>query len=155
MMRRNWRKRRRLAKKFNLPLTFSVSKLPIGNGVGARTMAMSATAKLNEDLCPVSDDCFSELRQAEPPDAVEIAKTLPAQQRADLATFCYSRRHLHALGLMIASTCECRELVEASASAGPVLYQQSRDPDRTLAQESLPAGHRPPKPVSLAQTTTE
>lgn len=118
-------------------------------------MALSAQLELNEESCPVPDDCFGELRQASPPDAVEIAKSLPAEQRARLATFCYSRRHLHALGLMIASTCDRYDLVQASSSAGPVLFEQSRDPDKTLAQESLPAGHRLPKPITLASTSDD
>ncbi len=61
-------------------------------------MAVPLGAKLNEDPCPITEQLFGQLRRASPPDAVEIAMTLPDPQRARLATFCYYRRHLHALG---------------------------------------------------------
>ena len=47
--------------------------------------------------CPITEQLFGQLRRASLPDAVEIAKVLPDQQRARLATFCY-----------LASTCDCR-----------------------------------------------
>lgn len=114
-------------------------------------MAVSSGAKLNEDPCPVTEQLFGQLRRASPPDAAEIARSLPEPQRAQLATFCYNRRHLHALGLLIASSCNRNTLVEAGGRVGDAIYQQSRDPDKTLSEEILPAGYRPPKPISLAR----
>ncbi len=110
-------------------------------------MAVPLGAIPNEDPCPITEQLFGQLRRASPPDAVEIANALPDPQRARLATFCYYRRHLHALGLMIASSCDRNALVDAGGSAGGTIYQQSSDPNKTLSEE---VGSRPPKPISLA-----
>ena len=110
-------------------------------------MAVPLGAKLNEDPCPITEQLFGQLCQSSPPDAVEIAKALPAPQRARLATFCYYRSHLHALGLMIASSCDRNALVHAGGGAGNTIYHQSRDPNKTLSEE---VGSRPPKPITLA-----
>jgi len=113
-------------------------------------MAYATNTKLNEDDCPIPEGFLEQLHQASPPDAVEIAQSLPEQQRARLAAFCYNKRHLHALALMIASTCDQQSLVEACNVAGEAIYHQSRDPDKTLSQEAHTGGYRPPRPVSLA-----
>ena len=112
-------------------------------------MAVPLNAIPNEDPCPITEQLFGQLCQTSPPDAVEIAKALPDLQRARLATFCYYRRHLHALGLMIASTCDHNALVNASGRAGDTIYHQSRDPDKTLSEEEQQSGSRPPKPITL------
>ena len=114
-------------------------------------MANSMHLQLNEDYCPVSDDVFGRLRQASPPDAVGIARSLPSSQRAQLAVFCYRRRHLHELGLMIASTCERSELAIAAPGApGMIIFDQSRDPKKLLAMELRPMADQGPKPISVA-----
>jgi len=114
-------------------------------------MAFSMHPQLNEDYCPVSDDVFGRLRQASPPDAVGIARSLPSPLRAQLAIFCYRRGHLHGLGLMIAATCERSELVTAAPGAsGMVIYDQSRDPKKVRALEVGPLADRGPRPISLA-----
>ena len=110
-------------------------------------MAVLLGAIPNEDPCPITEQLFGQLRRASPPDAVEIAKALPDPQRARLATFCYYRSHLRALGLMIASTCDRNALVGAGGGAGDTIYHQSRDPNKTLSEE---VGSRPPKPITLA-----
>ena len=66
--------------------------------------------------------------------------------------FCYNKRHLHALGLMIASTCERNILVEAGGRVGDTVFRQSRDPNKSLAAELQPPGYRAPKPISLARS---
>jgi hypothetical protein len=107
--------------------------------------------QLNDEHCPVSDDVFGRLRQASPPDAVGIARSLPSLQRAQLAVFCYRRRHLHELGLVIASTCERSELATAAPGApGMVIYDQSRDSKKLLAVELGALADQGPKPISLA-----
>ena len=110
-------------------------------------MAVPLGAIPNEDPCPITEQLFGQLSRATPPDAVEIAKALPDPQRARLATFCYYRSHLHALGLIIASTCDRNALVDAGGSAGDTIYHQSRDPNKTLSEE---VGSRLPNPISLA-----
>lgn len=117
-------------------------------------MANSANVQLNEAACPVPEELLGQLHRVSPPDAVEIAKPLPERQRAELAAFCYKRRHLHALGLMIASTCERGTLVAAAGSAGGTLYEQSRDSEKTLSQSVRRPGQHEPKPVSLVQLSS-
>ena len=112
-------------------------------------MAHAKIAILNEDSCPISEELWKQVHKATPPDAAEIAKSLPEPQRARLATFCYNKRHLYALGLMIASTCDQQSLVEANSVAGDTIYRQSRDPNKTLSQEIHRGGFRPLK-ISLA-----
>ena len=87
-------------------------------------MANPMQLQLNEEFCPVSDEIFGRLRQASPSDAVKFAQTLPRTQCAQLAVFCYRRRHLHELGLMIASICERSELVDAAGASGMIIFDQ-------------------------------
>lgn len=118
--------------------------------VGELIMALPNKIDLNEDTGPVSEEVFQELTGTSPPNAVDIAASLPEAQRAALAVFCYRKRHLHALGLMIASTCSCAALVQAAGTGGEVIFNQSRDPEATLAKENLPSSHVAPKPITLA-----
>ena len=114
-------------------------------------MAYAANARLNELDCPIPEGDLGQLHQASPPEAVEIAKSMPEGQRARLAAFCYNKRHLHALGLMIASTCDKDSLVDACSVSGAAIYHQSRDPDKTLSKETHVGGFRPPRTISLAR----
>jgi hypothetical protein len=63
-----------------------------------------------------------------------IVGHLSASERARLAVFCYSRAHLHAIGLAVAATCDLDHLVAASSSAtaGQAMFAQSREitPDK-------------------------
>jgi len=114
-------------------------------------MANLVHLQLNDEHCPVSDDVFGRLRQASPPDAVGIARSLPSSQRAQLAVFCYRRRHLHELGLLIASTCDRSDLATAAPGApGMIIFDQSRDPKKVLALEVVPWADQGPRPISLA-----
>ncbi len=110
---------------------------------------MSAHAKLNEDSCPVPEDLLGKLHQHPLAQAAEIVRDIPEAQRARLAAFCYNRRHLHKLGLIVASTCSATVLEAEAGSVGGVIYHQSRciDMDGELGQSGLRTGS---KPVSLA-----
>ena len=112
-------------------------------------MALPLESQLNEDTGPVSEKMFREINGAQTPNAVEIAATLPEGQRAQLAVFCYRKRHLHDLGLRIASTCGLNALLQAAGTGGEVIFKQSRDPDATLAKETVPASHAS-RPITLA-----
>lgn len=90
---------------------------------------------LNEKLVPVSENLFNEIVHAEPTDAVEIARKLPVENRARLAKFCYQRRHLNKLALLIASTCDRMVLRRAFGTAGDIIFQQSRNVESTLAEK--------------------
>jgi hypothetical protein len=58
-----------------------------------------------------------------------IVDALPERQRAELAMFCYSRAHLHQIGVAIAATCDLASLVRAapSTAAGHGIFEQSRN----------------------------
>ena len=98
-------------------------------------MSPAQSHSLNEAAIPIPENLFGQLANAEPADAVEIAKTLPLPNRARLAAFCYARRHLNHLGLMIASTCDRMTLRRAFGPAGDVVYKQSRDVEKTIAAD--------------------
>ena len=113
-------------------------------------MAAHISPKLNEEACPITEQFLGQLRQAAPPDAVEIAKTLPESQRARLALFFYNRSHLHCLGRMIASSCDRQALVHAGGRLGEMIFDQSRDAEVTASSERRLSGMHPRKPITLA-----
>ena len=98
-------------------------------------MFRAQSHSLNETTVPIPENLFGQLANAEPVDAIEIAKNLPLENRARLAAFCYARRHLNHLGLLIASTCDKITLRRVMGTAGEVVFRQSRDVDKTLAAE--------------------
>src|SRR5262245_34647989 len=85
-----------------------------------------------------SEAVLARLINAKPQDIAEIVASLPARQRAEIAVFCYSRGHLHEIGLAVGATCELEALVNASPStaAGTALYELSRG-DRTRETERV------------------
>ncbi|MEO1397545.1 MAG: hypothetical protein AAFU56_01600 [Pseudomonadota bacterium] len=98
-------------------------------------MSPAQSHSLNEASIPIPENLFGQLAQSEPADAVEIAKKLPIANRARLAAFCYGRRHLNHLGLLIASTCDRMSLRRAMGTAGDVVFQQSRNVEATISAE--------------------
>jgi len=113
-------------------------------------MTASNVQVLNEEQCPVPENILGQMHNSNPSDAAEVAAKLPEPQRAQLAAFCYERRHLHHLGLTIASTCGQYALRKAFGLAGDVVFKQSRRPDETVAKERRNANQMAPKPVTLA-----
>jgi hypothetical protein len=91
------------------------------------------------------------LLQSSAEDAPAIVSHLPDKQRARVAYFCYSRRHLHRIGLAIAATCDLPSLIGAAPSngAGSGLYAQSRD--RAKPAERPLTGRRP---ITLAKSVS-
>ena len=97
-------------------------------------MSQARPHSLNEASIPVPENLFGQLTQAEPMDAVEIARQLPLENRARLAAFCYGKRHLNHLGLLLAATCDRMSLRRAMGNAGDVVFKQSRDVEKTLGE---------------------
>ena len=97
-------------------------------------MPQAQPHSLNEASIPVPENLFGQLTQAEPKDAVEIARQLPLENRARLAAFCYGKRHLNHLGLLLAATCDRMSLRRAMGNAGDVVFKQSRDVEKTLGE---------------------
>ena len=103
---------------------------------------------LNEASCPAPEPIVTRIMHADPKDAAEIARELPEENRARLAAFCYARKHMNHLGLLIASTCSMPHLRKAFGTAAPVVFRQCQDVEATLAEGVRHAGGA--KAISLA-----
>jgi hypothetical protein len=91
-------------------------------------MRMADVCPFNRPAGPSLDAVLARLVRARAQEAAGIVAPLPARQRADLAMFCYSRAHLHEIGLAIAATCDGSALMQAAPSnaAGHLIFAQSR-----------------------------
>lgn len=98
----------------------------------------------------VPSEIIEEVTSSGPADAVSVASGLPEPQRAILAQFCYGRRHLRHLGLLIAGTLSQQTLMQTFGGAWEVIYKQAQDPEKTLASEKRPASEQVKRTVSLA-----
>ena len=98
----------------------------------------------------VSTEIIEEVTSSGPADAVQVASALPEAQRAILAQFCYGRRHLRHLGLLIAGTLSQQSLMETFGGAWEVIQKQAMDPDKTLASEKRPASEQSRRSITLA-----
>ena len=104
----------------------------------------------HKDEVTVSSELIEEVTSSGPADAVTVASTLPEPQRAILAQFCYGRRHLRHLGLLIAGTLSKQTLMSTFGGAWEVIYKQAQDPEKTLASEKRPASEQVKRSISLA-----
>ena len=89
---------------------------------------MTAATSLAASPKISTEAVLARLINAKAHDIADIVAPLPARQRAELAVFCYSRGHLHEIGLAVGATCELLALVNASPStaAGTALFELSR-----------------------------
>ena len=71
---------------------------------------------------------LARLLQTKAQEIPAMVGALSARERAELALFCYSRAHLHEIGLAVAATCDLPSLmhVAPSTAAGNVIFEQSR-----------------------------
>lgn len=56
-----------------------------------------------------------------------LIATVAPDVRAQLATYCYRRGHLRAIGLAVASTCDEYDLINWGGTAGAALFARSRE----------------------------
>ncbi|NNF80255.1 MAG: hypothetical protein HKN05_19720 [Rhizobiales bacterium] len=103
-----------------------------------------------KDDITVPEEIIEEVTSSGPADAVSVAAGLPEPQRAILAQFCYGRRHLRHLGLLIAGTLSQQTLMQTFGGAWEVIQKQAQDPDKTLASEKRPASEQGKRSISLA-----
>lgn len=108
-----------------------------------------APESLNEDICPVSEETFQVLMRQNATSAASVAHSLPEDQRARLAVFCYRKAHLRQLGFAIAASCSRRALVEEAGHAGELLFQQSRAVSSSTGVEPYMAARTHRRPVTL------
>ncbi len=83
-------------------------------------------------------------------DKMEEVLKLPELQRARVAQFCYSRVHMREMGLRIANTCQLPMLKIAFGAGAQVVYDQSRDVEKTMDSLNQHNNNRGPKAVTLA-----
>ncbi|MDZ7823736.1 MAG: hypothetical protein U5K75_06620 [Ahrensia sp.] len=113
-------------------------------------MQLPKRLDINERVCPIPEQVFGELRKSNPADAALIASSLPEAQRAQLVEFCYKRTHLHHLALIIASSCSRQALVTALGRSGELVFEQSRDAHKTIADMRRANGEAARSAISLA-----
>lgn len=114
-------------------------------------MANAARSILSRKVdITVPTQIIEEVTNSGPADAVSVASTLPEAQRAVLAQFCYGRRHLRHLGLLIAGTLSQQTLMQTFGGAWEVIQKQANDPEKTLAAEKRPASEQSKRSISLA-----
>ena len=90
---------------------------------------------LERDVCPVGDEMLGAMYRASEHGLPALIESVPPLTRAMLALFCYRRSHLQPLALVIAASCEERDLVHWGAALGAVLYAKAKDADaRSLPQ---------------------
>ncbi len=112
-------------------------------------MALAYNNNLNETACPVSDAIFIQIKNSSQQDVLNIISSLGEDRRAQLAAFCYERRHFHYISILIASTCSMPALVRAMGTAGKIIFDQSRTPGRTIENHRRAANEHLKKTVSL------
>lgn len=97
-------------------------------------MTLSALSA-SDDICPVPESIFGQLYREHSQGLPHLVNSIPGPTRAMLALFCYRRAHLHALSLVIASSCEEIDLVEAGGRVGSVLFELSRQPEHVAVAQ--------------------
>lgn len=107
-----------------------------------------ATPQLVEDTF-VPEELIGRLHRATDTTILDLMAKFTAQERANLAMFCYHKAHLRRIGLAIAATCDLPSLVQQWGTVlGHAIFTQSRggatDPDPARAS------HRPK--VTLARS---
>jgi hypothetical protein len=110
-------------------------------GVSVATVALA-----DDDGSPVPDELIGRLYRSPRHGINELVSGLSTSRRGSLAAFCYSRAHLHDIGLAIAATCDLETLVAAGGRAGNFLFEQSRE----LPNEEKPRSFSKQAKVSLA-----
>jgi len=107
-----------------------------------------ASPQLDEDTF-VPEELIGRLHRATDTTILDLVEKFSAQERANLAMFCYHKTHLRRIGLAIAATCDLPSLVQQWGTVlGHAIFAQSREaaPDR----DPVRATHRPK--VTLARS---
>src|SRR5262245_8911475 len=106
-----------------------------GRGSSEELMTMTAADPPAASPMVPLEAMLARLLHANVQDITEVVAPLPEPERAQLAVFCYSRGHLHEIGLAVGATCDLRALINAAAAAGTALFQRSRaEPARESAR---------------------
>lgn len=88
-----------------------------------------------EEHCPVPDSMLGDLYRASPDGLPVLIESIHPHVRAMLAVYCYRRAHLMSLALVIASTCERRDMVLAGGEFGAVVFAQSKEAPKVVPEK--------------------
>ena len=87
-------------------------------------LGVSVATVADDDGSPVPDELIGRLYRSPRHGINELVSGLSTSRRGSLAAFCYSRAHLHDIGLAIAATCDLETLVTAGGRAGNFLFDE-------------------------------
>jgi hypothetical protein len=105
--------------------------------------------RLPEDGTGIFDELIGRLHCATEDTALDVVAAFTANERANLAMFCYRKSHLRRIGLAIATTCDFNSLVqEWGLVLGRAIYAQARD----RPEEPGRTGVRPRPKITLARS---
>jgi hypothetical protein len=107
----------------------------------------SSRDAFENDFCPVRDDLLGAMYRANEHGLPQLIASIAPDVRAMLALFCYHRSHLHALALVIGSSCTERDLIQLGGRVGSTLFALSREARQPHA---APALHGQRKPITLS-----
>lgn len=109
--------------------------------------------QLNDDTV-VPEELIGILLRATETTILALTEKFTAEQRANLAVYCYHKAHLRRTGLAIAATCDLASLVRQWGTVlGGAIFAQSRErhepspvrtPSRLRVTLARSAGGRPP-----------
>lgn len=109
---------------------------------------MQNSGSTDLDTCPVPENMLKRLLGATLTAVKDVAATLPDEQRASLAVYCYRRAHFRDLGLSLAAQCSRSALMMEAGHAGELIYVQATAQTSKNADTGLRSrGGKPP--VSL------
>ncbi len=106
----------------------------------------SGRSAFENDVCPVDDDMLGHLYRTSENGLPALVASVAPDVRAMLALYCYKRSHLHALSLVIATSCEEIDLVRMGGRVGSMLYAQSRE----TAAPAVRSGYSSRKSITLS-----
>jgi hypothetical protein len=102
-----------------------------------------------DDRTSIPDELIGRLHCATEDTAVDVVAAFTANERANLAMFCYRKSHLRRIGLAIAATCDLNSLVqEWGLVLGRAIYAQAHD----RPEEPGRTGVRPRPKITLARS---
>jgi hypothetical protein len=87
----------------------------------------SGRVAFENDACPVGDDLLGQLYRANENGLAALVEAVGPETRAMLALYCYRRSHLHDMGVVIAASCDERDLIQLGGRVGSTLFAISRE----------------------------
>jgi len=93
-------------------------------------------SRLVKGPSPVSNSVLGRLYRASPEGLAVLVKTVPPQTRAALAVYCLHHLPLSSIGLVIAESCERRDLLCQGGSAVLEIIEKLKAPKPAVSDDS-------------------